>query len=197
MRVTAILAACGFRQWPACISAADREFYLNRGTQIHLTTQLYDLGTLDESSVDPRIKGFLEAWKLFRLQVGGEILAQEREVENKVLGYQGRLDLILGPCGVCKFPTVADKKTNKADTFTRLQLSGYRQALPRFKNMKRMAVSLFSNGKYKSEVYDNDVVDDLTWRECCNHVRSGAKLADWLKRNNMELEGEYQYGNRE
>lgn len=182
MRVTAILNACGLRQWPACVSQADRDFYLNRGTQIHRVTEMYDAGTLDESSVDPRIQGFLDAWKLFRQQVGGKILAQEREVKNLKLGYQGRLDLVLGPCGVCGDITVVDKKTNQADDFTRLQLCGYRACL-KYKRMRRMAVSLFETGRYKCEVYDNDEMDVKTWLACC-------QLATWMERNNIKTKEE-------
>lgn len=183
MRVTQILNACGLRQWPECVSRENREYYLDRGSKIHLVTELYDRGQLDESTVDERIKGFLEAWKSFRKQIGGKLLAIEKEVKHRTLGYQGRLDRILGPCAVNKRTAVMDIKTNDADVFTRLQLSGYRMALPRFKKLDRMSVSLFENGKYKVRIYDDSAKDDKTW-VCC------VALASWLQRNAVKTKGE-------
>ena len=180
MRVTGILSACGLRQWPACIPQHQREFYLNRGCQIHKVTELHDLGTLDESSVDPRITGFLAGYKSFREIVGGEMRGIEKEVKHKTLGYCGRLDRIIGPSAVCQYPCVLDIKTNDADIFTRLQLSGYRMALPCNKNMRRMAVSLFDDGKFKTQVYDSDTTDDKTWLACY-------QLAVWMERNKAEI----------
>ena len=181
MRVTQVLSAVGFRQWPDCISQADREYYLNRGTQIHHACELYDRGTLDMSSVDERIAGFLMGWVKFRNQIGGKILAIEMEVSNKSLGYKGRLDRIIGPSAICKQPVVADIKTNEADVYTRLQLAGYRLALRR-KNVKRMSVSLFENGTYKAEVYDDDKKDEQTWTFCVG-------VASWLQKH-KQIKGE-------
>jgi hypothetical protein len=42
------------------------DWYLTRGTAIHLATELWDIETLDESTVDPQIQGYLESWKKFR-----------------------------------------------------------------------------------------------------------------------------------
>ena len=42
------------------------EWYLDRGMKIHLATELWDKGTLEESTVDPQIQGYLESWKRFR-----------------------------------------------------------------------------------------------------------------------------------
>lgn len=41
-------------------------WYMERGTAVHIATELWDKGTLDEDTVDPQIKGYLESWKLFR-----------------------------------------------------------------------------------------------------------------------------------
>ena len=42
------------------------EWHMDRGMKIHLATELWDKGTLDESTVDPQIQGYLESWKQFR-----------------------------------------------------------------------------------------------------------------------------------
>lgn len=41
-------------------------WYGERGSALHLATEFYDRGTLDESTVDPQIQGYLESWKRFR-----------------------------------------------------------------------------------------------------------------------------------
>jgi len=174
MRVTRILTACGLREWPACISEADREFYLTRGAAIHTVTELLDREVLDESTVDERIKGFLNAWKNFRRLIGGKILAIEEEVKHKTLGYEGRLDRRLGPCAICRHASVVDIKTNEADEPTRLQLMGYNIA--KGGRYKRMSVSLFEDGNFKPMVYDNDVFDKKAWLAC-------VMLAAWRQRN--------------
>jgi hypothetical protein len=48
------------------ISNWGSEWYLTKGTAVHLATELWDKGTLDESTVDPQIVGYLESWKQFR-----------------------------------------------------------------------------------------------------------------------------------
>ena len=60
--VTSILRAEGFM---SSYIPADLDWFLTRGTMIHKATELYDKGILDESTVDERIRGYLESWKLF------------------------------------------------------------------------------------------------------------------------------------
>lgn len=60
--VTSILRAEGFM---SSYIPADLDWFLERGTIIHKVTELYDKGILDENTVDERIRGYLESWKLF------------------------------------------------------------------------------------------------------------------------------------
>ncbi len=46
------------------------EWHMDRGMKIHLATELWDRRTLDESTVDPQIQGYLESWKQFRKDQG-------------------------------------------------------------------------------------------------------------------------------
>jgi hypothetical protein len=43
-------------------------YYANKGTAVHLATEFYDRGTLDESTVDSQIQGYLDSWKKFRIE---------------------------------------------------------------------------------------------------------------------------------
>lgn len=69
---------------------ADLDFYLARGSAIHKATELYDLGTLDEESIDPRISGYLESWKkLNKHYLPGQI---EIRLCDEIYLYAGTLD---------------------------------------------------------------------------------------------------------
>jgi len=48
------------------ISNYGSEWHMNKGTAVHLATEYFDRGTLDEDTLDPQIQGYLESWKRFR-----------------------------------------------------------------------------------------------------------------------------------
>lgn len=59
--VTSIIKSAGLMGY-----MPDDPWYMERGSAVHSSTELYDKGTLDDSSVDPRISGYLLAWKRYR-----------------------------------------------------------------------------------------------------------------------------------
>jgi len=69
-------------------------WYAERGTAVHKATELFDLGTLDESSLDPRIVGYLEAWKKYRRDTGytPDPDMIERRMYHPTLKYAGTID---------------------------------------------------------------------------------------------------------
>lgn len=69
------------------------EWAQERGKAVHKATELYDLGTLDHTSIHPLIQRFLGSWLQFRRDTGFEPLFIEAFVRSK-LGYAGRLDRI-------------------------------------------------------------------------------------------------------
>ena len=173
------------RKWPAAIPEADREWYLQRGSAIHLATALHDRGTLDRRSVDERIIPFVDAWINFRNQVGGTITDIERRVSNTRYGYLGTLDrIIMRPSVFRGGRLLVDIKTNEADVVTRLQTAGYRMALKKGKlPIARAGVSLKNNGTFRCEVYDNDPADDAAWLACL-------QVSRWKWQHNQQTEGE-------
>ncbi len=79
------------------------EWYLDRGTAVHLATEFFDRGTLDESTVDPQIVGYLASWKTFRKDQGYnptriEFMAYEPSllVATKIDRLPGPLDIKTG-----------------------------------------------------------------------------------------------------
>ena len=67
-------------------------WYLQRGTFIHLATELYDKGTLDESDLDPAIIPYLEAYKVFRRDFSGKVTGIEKKLWHPKLKYAGIID---------------------------------------------------------------------------------------------------------
>ncbi len=72
-------------------------WYAGRGTAVHLATQFYDKGTLDESTVDARIKGYLESWKIFRADHRYVPIEIEFKIYNPILMVATTIDRLPGP----------------------------------------------------------------------------------------------------
>jgi hypothetical protein len=66
------------------------DWYLQRGTFIHLATELYDRDDLDESSIDPQIAGYLESYKKMNLSYRPEEI--EIRLCDKIYQIAGTLD---------------------------------------------------------------------------------------------------------
>lgn len=64
----------------------------DRGTAVHLACEYDDKGILDESSLDDRIVGYLQAWRQFRSDNATEWTHIEHQCFHKVLRYAGTLD---------------------------------------------------------------------------------------------------------
>ena len=64
-------------------------WYLARGTYVHLATELYDRGRLDEDTVDPEITPYLDAYKVFRGDFGARITGIETRLYHPVYKYFG------------------------------------------------------------------------------------------------------------
>lgn len=91
------------------------EWYLTRGTAVHLATELWDKGTLDESTVDPQIQGYLESWKRFRKDQGYTPIEIELKLYDPVYLYAGKIDRL----------PLCDLKSGSFEKWHIWQLSGY------------------------------------------------------------------------
>lgn len=71
---------------------------LKRGSFVHEAIQFHVEGTLEESSVDPKVVGYLEAWKKFEREVGfkvhcvGGCWQSEIRRHHPFYGYAGTMD---------------------------------------------------------------------------------------------------------
>jgi hypothetical protein len=179
IHVTSVLQFVGIRSSFEFLKPADREFYLGRGKMIHKATEFYDKGTLDESLLDERIIPYIEAYKLFRLEVKGKVKHSELAISSKAYGYQGRIDRVIRGSNLYDGNIIFDIKTTSADTATRLQLSAYQYA---YCNSNRVAarrgvIELKDTGKYSVYLYSmvEDFADGDAWL-------TALKLCKWRMR---------------
>jgi len=70
-------------------------FYAQKGTYVHRAIELDCAGTLDDSTVDEKVRPYLDAWRDFRRDTDAVIVATERRVYHPTLNYAGTLDLII------------------------------------------------------------------------------------------------------
>ena len=96
----------------------------SRGSYVHEARHLDDIGQLDETSIDPEIAPYLEAWRLFKRETGFEVSTSEVPMASGRYLYAGRPDVT----GIFKSGSV----------------------------IKRAAVELHNDGKYKLVPYVNE-----------------------------------------
>lgn len=126
------------------------EWAMDRGTAVHQALALDATGELDDTSLDPRIAGYIAAGRKFFREVNPEILAVEESIEHPTMGYCGRLDyriMLHGP----GTEAVLDVKTGGPASWHPYQLAGY--ALGFSRPMKRFALYLSGEGKYKLQEF--------------------------------------------
>ncbi len=73
------------------------EWYMTKGTAIHLATELWDRDTLDETTVDPQIQGYLESWKRFRKDQNYTPTHIEYQIYHPELMVGTKIDRLPGP----------------------------------------------------------------------------------------------------
>lgn len=91
--VTTILKKAGLT--PDWSNVPDIEWYADRGKAIHTATEMWENGTLDDDSLDPRIVGHVEAYKSFRRDFPATVTAQEIMLWHPVYKYAGRIDMVI------------------------------------------------------------------------------------------------------
>jgi hypothetical protein len=129
--VTQILRACGvsvdFEELAARSPAMREAITIKRalGHALHQDSHAYDDDdALDWSTVDPRVRPYLEAWCAFRTNTGLTPTVRERLVYHEILGYAGTLDGIFSkPDGSL---VLCDLKTGDLhDSACAYQTAGY------------------------------------------------------------------------
>lgn len=148
------------------------------GTAVHLACELDVLGQLDEDTVHPIVAGYLAGFRSWRAQGGFRIVETESYVYHPTLRYAGQLDLI-GERIEQHDHWLIDIKTAATHTpIWRLQTAGYAACRPDGKRLKRAALQLLPDGKYRWHPYDRPehAGDSANWT-------AAAMLHHWMKAN--------------
>lgn len=130
-----------------------------RGTAVHKACELWDLDTLDESTLDAEIGGYLEGWKAFIRDTGWSNARIEHRVyqpQHKYAGTFDRTGLLQGGL-VC-----LDIKTGILLDGHRNQLAAYTMTQPMPRRYRRIALQLTKEGRYKiAEFKIGDLMGDF------------------------------------
>lgn len=133
-----------------------------RGELVHKITELYDQGTLDESTVDPALTGYLEAYKLFLSDFKPEILEIELPVGHKALKYGSKIDRVMQ---LVNGKALVDIKSGTKERWHGLQLTAQRMAYSPKRPMLLYDLYLKESGKYDPE--PKEYIDNI-WLSAIN-----------------------------
>jgi hypothetical protein len=117
-----------------------------RGTAVHRACELFDLDTLDESTLDAEIGAYLEGYKAFLRDTGFQPARVERRIYHPEHQYAGTLDRTGSING--QF-AVVDIKTGIMLDGHRAQLAAYTMALPMPRRYRRFGLQLTGDGGYR------------------------------------------------
>lgn len=135
----------------AAIDPATLAFASERGKAGHSASHLDDLGLLDETTVDPIVLPYLNAWRRFRALTGFEPLLIEERVYNPVYDYGGTLDRTGTIDGQLY---LIDLKTGMSFDSFRLQVVAYNACLAEPLRYNRMVVQLCSDSTFTVHHFD-------------------------------------------
>jgi hypothetical protein len=122
LSVTEVLQAAGLVNTQHFSEAA-----AERGTFVHLTTELFDHGTLQESELDEKLLPYLEAYKKFSTACHPKWTKIEHRVGDPTLGIAGTIDRVgsLKPAGKARCKVVLDIKSGAPAPSHAIQLAAY------------------------------------------------------------------------
>ena len=126
------------------------EYYLRKGTLIHRIAEWEDTGELDESSVDPALVGYLEAYRKFKAATGWRTLASEQKFFHEKYLYCGRADRV-GVFDTKKWVWTIDLKSGQPHEADKLQAPAYLFGLKSqgYDTQKCADLYLKANGSYR------------------------------------------------
>jgi len=159
------------------------EWASERGRMVHEACQFLDEDDLDESSLDPEIAPYVEAYRRFLEEVRPEWYAIEQPVHSDRYGYAGTLDRVGYLTGLKRSPrAVVDlKAVAKLSPVTGLQLAAYAEAWcvgGAAPLIARYALQLRPDKTYRLKRYDEPT--DLST------FLSQLSVANWCRRHGKQ-----------
>lgn len=140
-----------------------------RGSEVHRLCAEEDANgeQLDLRRIDPRLRGYIRGWRLYKQESGFLSVAIEERVDDPGGQYCGRLDragVRMDAKGET-IPMIVDLKTSKTGSvadYVRYQLVAYAAAFQPGHIFERVAVALKPDGRYNCRVYSTkDFQTDL------------------------------------
>ena len=170
-RLTEIIQSLGIVDYSS-IPKKVRDFSMRRGTLSHRACELYDLGTLNEETLDPQLVPYLDGWKKAVSDLKLTFKHIEERLFNETYWYTTCPDRI----GLFdEVPCVVEIKSGKVQPWTALQLSAQAACLPSDEVYLRIAIGLPGNGTYTKHFF--------TDRNDRNIILGGISLYNWKNRN--------------
>ncbi len=156
--VTQVLQSVGLPDLSG-VPAELLEWKAGLGTAVHKATELDDLNDLDEESLDPTIKPYLEAYRKFKRESGFIPTKIEERIYSKKFGYAGTFDRF-GTFLDRYTPVLIDFKTGITDPLiVGPQTAAYQEAINEPTRSKgrfwRYALKLNKDATYRLIRLDN------------------------------------------
>jgi len=138
-----------------CVPEAILDRKRDIGLAVHAATELIDVDDLDESSVDPAITGYLDAYRAFLRAERPKWVMSETRLAHPLLGFAGTLDrsgFLRKEVSIVDVKTVAELHPAVG-----VQTAGYdllhQHANDTRAHAKRYALQLRPDGTYKLQPY--------------------------------------------
>jgi hypothetical protein len=131
---------------------------LIRGTAVHKGIELIEKGTIDWSTVDKELDGYLNAYRLFKSENDFHPTHNEPKAYHSKLLYAGRLDAFDAEHGI-----IVEYKTGSLPKWTRYQLAAQERALELDEPCERVGVELHADGTYRMERFTKSL-DLMLWQ---------------------------------
>jgi len=165
------------------VPAATLAFAATRGTAVHYACELLDVGELDEASVDPRIAGYVDAYRKFCLDFSPSWDIIELPMYHKTLMYAGTPDRrgeIDGASVVVDLKSIVTEMPA-----VQIQLTGYDMMIGSQDEEwspadELLALYLKPDGTYRLRTSKRD---EQTFLGCLRHYRGKAIIDAWKGRN--------------
>lgn len=178
--VTQVIRLAGLGDDFSAVHPDRMEYAQRRGSMVHLACQYFDEGCLDLSTVDDAIRGYVEAYILFRAQRPLKVIAVEKRMVDVDLQVAGTPDLI---CFIDGRRSVVDHKTSQhMSRAMGLQTAGYKllwnSLYPNTPIHDRYGLRLEKTGKYKLFPHENPN-DELAFLDAKSHAESELRMQRW------------------
>lgn len=162
---------------PATLQAASE-----LGTMVHQTTELFDLGMLDEEDLDPILQPYLDAWKQFRNEVEFVPDTVECRLYHPTFRYCGTSDRTGSIRG--RKAVVDIKKMMTLGPVIGPQLAAYKEMhnLDGSGIEKRYALGLRPDGTYRLQEY-TDPSDLACFMSLLTIHKAQATIDNWRKKH--------------